>query len=76
MENLSPARGAEISARTLILGNPGAVYREGKNSGPTQKSVFGLTALDAASLRSAFDILKTAPFETDCPWVSEDARTL
>ena len=26
----------------------------------------------SASLRSAFDILKSAPFETDCPWVSED----
>ena len=30
------------------------------------------SVLVLALVRSAFDILKTVPFETDCHWVSED----
>ena len=37
-------------------------------------SAFGLTALGLASLGVQY--FKTAPFETDCPWVSEDAITI
>ena len=35
-------------------------------------SAFGLTALGLASVGVRY--FKTAPFETDCPWVSEDGR--
>ena len=35
-------------------------------------SNFGLAALGLASLGIRY--FKTAPFETNCPWVSEDAQ--